>query len=131
MKALYFLLIVFTGQIFIGIQASYSAVKKNIADELGVTEAFFSKNTIIIGIVEMLNMLGRFISTIGVVIFPPNKIKLTYFIFVIIETVSTIIVLGMHFFPEQLEVLFCIGMIGLGLGRGIFMFPYLLMYENF
>ena len=79
----------------------------------------------------MLNMLGRFVSTIGVVIFPPNKLKLTYFIFVVVETVSTIIVLGMHIFPEHFEVFFAVGMIGLGFGRGIFMFPYLLMYENF
>ena len=79
----------------------------------------------------MLNMIGRFIATIGVVLFPPNRLKLTYFIFVLVETISTIIMLGMHLFPAQLEVLFCIGMIGLGLGRGIYMFPYLLMYENF
>ena len=37
----------------------------------------------------------------------------------------------MHIFPEQHEVLFCIGMIGLGFGRGIFMFPYLLMFGSF
>ena len=79
----------------------------------------------------MLNMIGRFISTIGLVIFPPNKLKLTYFIFVIIQTISTVLVYGMNFFPQQDEVLFYIGMIGLGFGQGIFMFSYLLMYSSF
>ena len=37
----------------------------------------------------------------------------------------------MHIFPGSYEALFCIGMTGLGLGRGIYMFPYLLMYQNF
>ena len=39
---------------------------------------------ITLGVVEMLNMIGRFVATIGLVLFPPNKLKLTYFIFVII-----------------------------------------------
>ena len=92
---------------------------------------FSVKFKFIVGIVELINMIGRFVATIGVVIFPPNKLKLTYFIFVIIETVSTVVVLGMYVFPKQMEVFFSIGMFGLGFGRGIYMFPYLLLYENF
>ena len=79
----------------------------------------------------MLNMVGRFISTVLLVIFPPNRLKLTYFISVILETISTLVVLGMHFFPESYKALFSVGMLGLGLGRGVYMFPYLLLYENF
>ena len=79
----------------------------------------------------MLGMIGRFIAVIGLVLFPPQKLKLTYFIFVIVETISTIILLGMHIFPKHYELLFCIGMIGLGIGRGIYTFPYLLLYENY
>ena len=84
MKPLYFFILLLTALFFIGIQTSYSAVKKNIADELGITESFFSMFMITLGIVEMLNMVARFIVIIGLVIFPPNKLKLTYFIFVII-----------------------------------------------
>ena len=42
-KALYFFLCVFTAQLFLGIQTSYSAVKKDIAEEMNITESFFSK----------------------------------------------------------------------------------------
>ena len=42
MKPLYFFILLLTALFFIGIQTSYSAVKKNIADELDITESFFS-----------------------------------------------------------------------------------------
>ena len=42
MKAVYFCVLLLTSQFFVGIQTSYSTVKKNIADEIQVSKSFFS-----------------------------------------------------------------------------------------
>ena len=79
----------------------------------------------------MLNLLGRFLSTLGIILFPPSKLKLTYFVFLVVQILSLILLCGIHLFPEGVEPIMSISLLVLGLASGTYMFPFLLLFYNF
>ena len=131
MKPLYFFLLLLTEQLFIGLTVNYSVTKKDISEELDVSEETFSKSDFYVGIVEMLNLIGRFLSTVAIVLFPPNLLKLTYFVFLIVQVFSMTLLCGIHFFRDSVEPLLAISLLILGLARGTYTFPYLLLFYHF
>ena len=79
----------------------------------------------------MLNLLGRFLSTVGIVLLPPSRLKFTYFVFLEIQVLSMILLCVIHLFPEGVGPIMAISLLILGLARGTFMFPFLLLFYNF
>ena len=76
-------------------------------------------------------MIGKFIGVFFLVLAPIQRIKKTYFIFLIIQVISYLMLISMHLFPNSMQALFPISMLGIGIGRGIYMFPYLLLFHAF
>ena len=75
----------------------------------------------------MLSMIGRFIGMILLFVLPIQRVSRTYFIFVVIGVISYLIVMISQFVPSLKDVFLSIGMMGVGLGRGIYTFPYQLL----
>lgn len=76
----------------------------------------------------MINMAARFVGVAVIVIAPIRRIKLTYFIFLSVQVAAYLMICGMHFSPSSFSVLFPTANFLIGLGTGILMFPYLLLY---
>ena len=79
----------------------------------------------------MMSMLGRLIVSIYILLVPSEKINKTFFICTVVQTVSMLIITSSHLMKGISEFLFIIGMLGLGLGRGIYSFPFLLLSPIF
>lgn len=79
----------------------------------------------------MISMIGRFIGMVILLLVPIRRVSRTYFIFVVLGVLSYLIIMASHFLPHLKEVFLPIGMLGVGVGRGIYAFPYLLLYECF
>ena len=79
----------------------------------------------------MINMAGRFVGVIVVLISPIRRVKLTYIIFLIIQVLAYLMICGGHFLPHAVPAFLPISMFLIGSGAGIFMFPYLLLYKCF
>ena len=76
-------------------------------------------------------MGGRMIITIYFVLIPPKRLNFTYLISVLVQIFSCLMLISAHYFPSLAQVLFAVGMTIFGLGRGIYTFPYLLLYQLF
>ena len=76
-------------------------------------------------------MLGRLIASIYIILFPSEKINRTFFICTLIQTFAIIIIASSHLMKGIAELLFIVGMLVFGLGRGVFAFPYLLLSPIF
>lgn len=79
----------------------------------------------------MITMLSRFVIMMFLLMAPITRVKRTYFIFVVIGVMAFLVIMASHFLPSLKSVLLPIGMAMVGVSRGIYMFPYLLLYESF
>ena len=75
-------------------------------------------------------MIGMFMRVVGAIyILTAVRAKFVYFICTLLQVgFYSLIVLG-HYSPQYSTVLFFMGMIGQGIGRGSFALPYLLAYD--
>lgn len=79
----------------------------------------------------MLSMFGRVIASIYLTLMPARYLNKVYFICVLIQALGIALIFGMHFFPFIAELLYLIGLLIFGLGRGVSLFPYLLLLNHF
>lgn len=79
----------------------------------------------------MINMAARFIGVAIILFAPIKRIKLTYIVFLSLQVLGYLMICGIHFFPILLGGFFPISNFLIGIGTGIFMFPYLLLYKCF
>ena len=83
------------------------------------------------GIYEMINMAARFVGVGVVLVSPIKRIKLTYLVFLSFQVVAYLMICAIHFAPSLFDVFFPTANFFIGIGTGIFMFPYLLLYKCF
>ena len=79
----------------------------------------------------MLSMIGRLVASVYLVVFPISKVNKTFFFSTLLQTLSILLVIVPHFAKSLSKPFWIIGMIGFGLGRGIYAFPYLLLAPIF
>lgn len=75
-------------------------------------------------------MFSRFAVTIYLILVP-SKPKKTYFISCLIQILGFSVICLSYLMPEATTILFILGIIIFGLGRGVFAFPYLLLLPIF
>ena len=78
----------------------------------------------------MLNTIGTFLSTLYLILYP-SRPKLTYCICCLIQVLSYFIITLSYFDPKHSEIYFGLGLFLQGLGRGVFVFPLLLLHQTF
>ena len=78
----------------------------------------------------MLSMLGRLIST-GYLVLWPTKPKIAYTVSVLIQVLSYCFFIIPHYYPGSAPIVFIVGMLCFGLGRGIYIFPLILLSQYF
>ena len=79
----------------------------------------------------MINMAARFLGVTIILFAPIKRIKLTYIVFLCLQVFGYLMICGIHFFPILQDGFFPISNFLIGIGTGIFMFPYLLLYKCF
>ena len=124
MKYVQYFLLLGAAQFFVAILGGYSSVKNDVGEELNFSISFF-------GVIDMLSMIGRLVASFFLVVFPPSKINKTFFLSTVLQTLSILLVISAHFAKDLSKPFWLIGMLGFGLGRGIYAFPYLLLAPIF
>ena len=84
-----------------------------------------------VGIYEMVNMASRFVGVTVVLIAPIKRIKLTYFVLLMFQVLAYLLICATHFSAGLFTVFFPIANVLIGLGTGLYMCPYLLLYQCF
>ena len=131
MKWLSYFLLLLVSQFFGAAIGSYSSTKHSIGQELHFSEKFFGNYLDDSGIVDMISMFARLISSFYTLVITSKKINQIYFYSIVIQTGSMILLASSHFFQDISVILFVVGMFGFGLGRGVYSFPYLLLSQFF
>lgn len=130
-KWVYYIILLVGFECMVGIQSSYSLVKQLIGEYFSISEEDFGNIFWYEGIYEMINMVSRFFGVAIVIIAPIRRIKLTYLVFVALQIIAYLMICSTYFFPVLFDYFFPIANIMIGLGTGILLFPYLLIYICF
>ena len=84
-----------------------------------------------VGIYEMVNMAARFIGVGFILVAPIRRVKLTYMLLLGCQVVAYLLICLTHFFPMLFPAFFPLANVLIGLGTGLYMCPYLLLYKSF
>lgn len=83
-----------------------------------------------LGFVDMLSMIGRLLISLYFILIPAKRLKLTYFICALLQTLGLSLVASLHIFPHFSKPFYMIGMTLFGLGR-VPAFLYLILVDHF
>ena len=79
----------------------------------------------------MLSMASRVFATINLILFPPRGLLRTYLGYSFLQLLGYVTVALGHYLPSAATPLFYLGQSVFGFGRGIFVFPYLVLVQTF